>query len=161
MQLIQQKRPAFSMLTAIMVIILMASVSIFVMNLSSKMVRETTAQFQREQAMLYAKSYTEYAIMAVSANDRSVAGQCLQDIDANIGNPDSGTGYKVQVRIAYIGENTEIQQCAASRQIDAAVATTGSLNILVDVYVKYKEPDHPDPANAPYITYHKRTLQKI
>jgi len=157
-----RNKKAFSMITAIVVIVLMSTVSVFVLNLSATMTRETTAQFQREQAMLYAKSYTEYAIMAVMTNDRSVAGQCLSDISGTIGDPDNGAGYKINVRIAYIGNTTEISNCAAIRQLDTTVDTPGSpLNIVVDTYVKYKEPDHPDPDNAKYITYHKRTLQKI
>jgi len=156
-------RKAFSLFTAILVIILMASVSAFVMNLSANMIRQTTAQYQREQAMLYAKSYTEYAIMAVTGNDRnSTTGSCLSDIDATLGKPNEGTGYLVQVRIAYIGKSSEVSDCAATRKLYENVVTEKSpLNIMVDVYVKYKEPDHPDQANAPYITYHKRTIQKI
>jgi len=155
-------RKAFSLLTAIIIIVLMATVGIFVMSLSAKITRETTAQFQREQSMLYAKSYTEYAIMAVTANDRNdTTGKCLSDIDATLGDVNNG-GYKVEVRIAYIGQSKEIGDCAGTRKLDSNVTTEESpLNIIVDVYVKYKEPDHPDPSNAPYITYHKRTLQKI
>ena len=156
------QRKAFSLLTAIIVIVLMASVSAFVMSLSASMTRATTSQFQREQAMLYAKSYTEYAIMAVMANDRSAAGQCLSDIDGTIGDPTNGMGYEVNVRIAYISNSTEVSNCAGTRQLDTTVVTnTSPLTIMIDTYVKYKEPDHPDPTNAKYITYHKRTLQKI
>jgi len=154
-------RSAFSLLTAVIIIILMSSVGIFVMNLSSKMTRETTAQFQREQSMLYAKSYTEYAIMAVTGNGERNTTNCLSDIDATIGDPENG-GYLVNVRLAYIGQNGTVGNCATTRVWDDTVVTEKSpLNIIVDVYVKYKEPDHPDPDNAPYITYHKRTLQKI
>ena len=155
-------RNALSMLTAIIVIILMTTVSLFVLSTSAAMTKETTAQYQREQAMLYAKSYTEYAIMAVMANDRSVAGQCLRDIGGTIGLPNQGTGYSIEVRIAYIGTNAEIGNCPVVRQLGTGVVTSKSpLTIVVDTYVKYKEPDHPDSANAPFITYHKRTLQKI
>ena len=156
-------KPAFSMLTAIVVVVLMSTVAMFVMSLSSKLTRETTAQFQREQAMLYAKSYTEYAIMAVTANDRNTTtGSCLSDIDGTIGSPSIGAGYKIEVRLAYLGHNDEVSGCATTRILDSSVLTAESpLNIMIDVYVKYKEPDHPDATNAPYITYHKRTLQKI
>jgi len=161
---IKNHRRAFSMITALVVIVLMSSVAIYVMSTSAKMVKETTAQYQREQAMLLAKSYTEYAIMAVSANDRNntSANYCLEDIEGQVGgDPDKGEGYKIETRIAYIG-NSDISQCAATRQLGSITETTRSpLNIIVDVYVKYKDPDHPDASAAPYITYHKRTLQKI
>ena len=48
-------RKAFSLITAIFVIVLMATVAAFIMNLSGKMVKGTTVQFQREQAVLLAK----------------------------------------------------------------------------------------------------------
>ena len=70
---LQQKRKAFSMITAIVVIVLMASVAVFIMNLSGKMVKETTTQYQREQAILLSKSYTEYAVMAVTANEHNTS----------------------------------------------------------------------------------------
>ncbi|MBD3788771.1 MAG: type II secretion system protein [Campylobacterales bacterium] len=153
-------RKAFSLLTAIIVVILMSTVAMFIMSLSGKLVKETTAQYQREQAELYAKSYTEYAILAVTANDR-VSSNCLRDIDGTIGDPLNG-GYRIRARIAYIGQNTQVASCAATRVLSNSVTTIKSpLSIIVDVYVEYKEPDHPNSAQAPWITYHKRTLQKI
>ena len=156
----KQQRKAFSMITAIFIIILMATVAILVMNTSGKIVKETTAQYQREQAVLLAKSYTEYAIMAVTANDRNATGgNCLTDIDGSIGSPSDGEGYSIRVRIAYIGHNAEVGSCAATRIFSKAVVTPRSpLNIIVDVYVEYKDPDN---TNSPLVVYHKRTLQKI
>jgi peptidyl-tRNA hydrolase len=54
----KQHRKAFSMITAIFVILMMATVGGFIMNLSGKMVQETASQYRKEQAILYAKSYT-------------------------------------------------------------------------------------------------------
>lgn len=157
-------RKAFSMITAIMVVVLMSTVAVYVMSISSKMTRETTAQFQREQAMLLAKSYTEYSILAVTANDRNTTsgGHCLENIEGVWGDPNAGTGYKIEVKLLYIGNNTGVADCPASVVLASNIETSKSpLSIIVDVYVRYKEPDHPDVAHAPFITYHKRTLQKI
>ena len=141
----------------------MATVAMLIMSVSGKIVKETTTQYQREQAALLAKSYTEYAIMAVTANDRNAsATNCLSDIDGTIGSPNDGEGYNIRIRIAYIGHTSEVNLCAGTRVLSNTVNTINSpLNIVVDAYVEYKEPDHPDSSNAPYITYHKRTLQKI
>ena len=154
------QRKAFSMLTAIIVIVLMATVAVLILNVSGKIVKETTAQFQREQAMLLAKSYTEYAIMAVGANDRNSTSNCLSDIDGTIGsNPSNGNGYRVRIRIAYIGNAAEVGSCAATRTFSSAVTTVKTpLNIMVDAYVEYKDPDN---TSGPWVIYHKRTLQKI
>ena len=153
-------RKAFSMLTAIIVIILMATVGILIMSISGKIVKETTAQFQREQSVLLAKSYTEYAILAVTANDRNTTTNCLRDIDGSVGsNPSAGNGYRIRVRIAYIGNAGEVGNCAATRIFSSSVVTVNTpLNIVVDVYVEYKDPDN---TGGPWVTYHKRTLQKI
>ena len=147
-------RKAFSMLTAIFVIVLMATVAAFILNLSGKMVKGTIAQFQREQSVLLAKSYTEYAIMAVTANEHNTS-NCLNNIS---GIAILGSTYQIDANISYIGNNLD----ASCRTLDNTVVTPKSpLNIIVDVFVSYRDLDHPDPTNAPWITYHKRTLQKI
>jgi len=154
---LKRQREGFSLITAIVVIVIMASVTLLVMSMSGKIVKETTGQFRKEQAVLLAKSYTEYAILAVMGNDRST--NCLRDIDANdvLANSSEGKGYRVRVRLSYIGSN--VDNCAATRIFSNAVVTPESnLNIIVDVYVEYKELDN---TGADWITYHRRTLQKI
>ena len=160
-------RKAFSMLTAIIVIVLMATVAVLVLSLSGKMIKETTAQFQREQAVLLAKSYTEYAVMAVSANDRNTA-NCLTQINGyNIIRSEAQGGFQARVRIAYIG-NAEVNSCGTvGTAILSNTVTTAAtpLNVVIDVYVEYKALDHHaydgNLTDVPWITYHKRTLQKI
>ena len=159
MKQIQKERKAFSMLTSIVVIVLMATVSIFVMNLSGKIVKSTTTQYQHEQAELYAKSYTEYAVMAVTGNNRSI--DCVENISGTIGTPANGNGYRVRTRIAYIVNGTEVDtsKCNDVRVLSTGVATQDTpLNILVDVYIDYKDPDN---TGGPYMTVHRRTIQKI
>ncbi len=159
-KMMQKKREAFSLLTAIVVIVLMATVGVLVLNMTGNITKETTAQYQKEQAVLLAKSYTELAIMAVTANDRSV--DCIEDIDGvNIlgSSSSSGEGYRVRTRIAYIGSE-DFSNCSGSRVLNTVNVVTpeSSLNIIVDVYVEYKELDN---STSEYITYHRRTLQKI
>ncbi len=156
-------RSGFSMITAIFVIVLMSTVAALIFSMSGKLIKETTAQYQAEQAALLANSYTEYAIMAVMANDRNGTGNCLRDIDGTIGDPSQGNGYDIRVRIAYVGNSDQIGSCATTRTLfsDAADNLATPLTIVVDVYVEYKEPDHHDIDNAPMLTFHRRTVQKI
>lgn len=148
-------RKAFSLLTAIFIIVLMATVAAFILNLSGKMVKGTTTQFQREQAVLLAKSYTEYAIMAVTANEHNTA-NCLDEITGVL---DDGAGnplYTIKVDISYIGNDLDAN---CDRKLSTVVNTEKSpLNIIVDVYVSYPDFDHPDNHTK---TYHRRSLQKI
>ncbi len=149
-------RSAFSMLTAIFLIVIMATISIFVMSLSGKVVKATTAQFQHEQAVLYAKSYTEYAILAVTGHDRST--KCLQTVTGTIS---AGGGYSIRTHIAYIASASELGTCAGGvRQLNnAALVTTDTpLTIIIDAYVDYSDLDNP---SGPLLTVHRRTVQKI
>jgi hypothetical protein len=149
-------RKAFSMLTAIFIIVLMATVGAFIVNLSGKMVKGTTAQFQHEQSVLLAKSYTEYAIMAVTANDHT-GPNCLNNINGGYGDDGNGNNlYNIDVNISYIGNANLDGSC---RTLSNAVVTEKSpLSIIVDVFVRHKDLDHPTGAE---ITYHRRSLQKI
>ncbi len=160
--MILKQRKAFSMFTAIFVIVIMSTVTALVMGTAGKIIQETTAQYQKEQAVLLAKSYTEFAIMAVMSNDRNGTGNCVDEIDADVDSPDNGQGYRVRTRISFIGNSAETASCAATRIFSNAVVTVETpLNIIVDTYVEYKDINHPDITNAPWITYHRRTLQKI
>ncbi len=146
-------RRGFSMLTAMAVIVVISAIGAFILSLSGKMISETTVQFQREQAMLLSKSFTEYAIMAVTANDQN-SSNCLNSINSNIGG-----FYDVNVTISYIGRDVS-SSCA--NVISTDVNTTRSpLTIIIDTDVRYQNPDDPRGASAPWITFHKRTLQKI
>jgi len=160
MMVVKHKK-AFSMITAIFIIVIMATVGMLVINLSAKTVKETTTQYRKEQAMLLAKSYTEFAIMAVTADDR--AQDCIENItgDDVLADADSGKGYQVETQIYYIGRDAtaNLSTCDSSRVLADNVDTNGSdLQIVVDVYVKYKELDNN---NTGWFTYHRRTLQKI
>ncbi len=148
-------RKAFSMITAIFVIVIMATIAGLVMNLSGKSVHSTTAQYQRAQAMLYAKSYTEFAIMAVTGNDRTT---CLTTITGSIGtSPSTGDGYDINTSISYIVSNAEQGTCTQLNTNDISTPST-PLTIIIDAYVNYKDPDN---TTGPWLTVHRRSVQKI
>ncbi|SFV69707.1 hypothetical protein MNB_SV-3-579 [hydrothermal vent metagenome] len=143
-------RNGFSIITAIFLIVLMSTVAIFVTNLSGKIVKSTTLQYQHEQAELYAKSYTEFAVMAVMGHDRS--SDCLKTINGTIGS------YAIRTHIAYIGPASVIGNCAANRQLSTDVTTSSTpLTVIIDSYVDYKDLDD----NNHTYTVHRRTVQKI
>lgn len=151
-------RKAFSLVTSLVIIVLMATVGIFVMNLSGKIVKSTVNQYQHEQAELYAKSYSEYAILAVTGNDRSI--DCVENISGTIGTPTDGNGYRVRTRIAYITNGTvDTSNCSTTRVLSTGVTEPSTpLTIIVDSYVDFKDPDN---SAGPWMTVHRRTVQKI
>ncbi len=176
-------RKAFSMITAVFVIIIMATLAAFVLNLSGKITQETAIQYRQEQAALLARSYTELAVLAVINHDRNqTTPSCIQDIDGSVnglipGGAVSGNsggssgGYSVETRIYYIGDGLP---CSETRKLNDSTSAMNSPTtlvtdynntaasdaiaaILVDVFVSYKDPDAP----TNFIKYHRRTLQKI
>jgi len=172
-------RKAFSMITAIFLIVIMATVALLVFNLSGKMVKSTTMQYRQEQAAFLARSYTELAILAVINHDRNATTpDCVQTINGVVnglvpggavsGSSTGGSGYDVTSTVRYIGNNLP---CSAANVLNSAMPLTQDYNttspeksdsvaaIVVDVYVRYKDP--AVGAAAPWITFHRRTLQKI
>ena len=155
-------RPAFSMIMAIFVIVIMASVGAFILNLSGKMIQETTAQYRKEQAILYAKSYTEYAILVATA--RACARKITANIDGDANQVKAGQGYRVIVNIQYLGTNST---CASNR-IGSTNLTNADTAIVIDTYVHYRDPESPEAINKegswinfPGMSYHHRTTQRL
>jgi len=161
-------RKAFSMFTAMFIMILMSVLAVFILNISSKAVKATVFQYKKEQAVLYAKSYTELAIMAATANDSNVT-NCAETITGIIGENqtkvDEGEGYDVETNIAYIGNGLACTNILNASDINM----TNTLYIIVDTYVRYRTPslvtaiiDNGGTVDdAPWVTYHRRTLQKL
>ena len=153
----QKNRDGFSMITAIFVIVLMATVAMFIMSISGKMVKETAAQYQREQSMLLANSYMEYTVMSVMSNEHNTS-NCLDNITGKY------EGYNIDVNISYIGNDANLggaSSSSCSRILSSSVITPKSpLNIIVDVFVGYVDYDDIN-TNPQQITYHKRKLIKI
>ncbi len=173
-------RKAFSLITAIFVMFLMASVAGLVFNLTGKSVKETSTQYRKEQAALLARSYTEYAILAIQGHDMVTNG-CLRTIAAVInytdlngtiqaGGANTGAGYRTTVRMRYIGlpagivcpNNARLESNALNR-----TTSIGIPSVLIDVNVRYKNPDDPRSfsastrAQVPWINYNRRTLQRL
>ena len=166
-------KKAFSMVTAIFTIIIMASITSLIMNVTGKTIHETTAQYQKEQASLLARSYTELAILYAIYRDRTIDG-CINRITANFG--ENGNLYDITVNIQYAGNvnNVPATNCdVIGLATGGNWANTGnvgfnaSVSLLVDVYVSYKDIDHPlnNNGNTPnddiVKIFHRRTLQRI
>ncbi len=161
-------RSAFSMIMAMFVMVILAVLSVLVFNLSGKVVQETTAQYRKEQAILLARSYTEFAILAIQGHDMITNG-CLRqikgDIDStqfNITNPGgakNGEGYEVAINLNYFNLPANIA-CASNTD-----STSNDVSVLVDVTVRYKDfsliPVNGSIDDVPWTRYFRRTLQRL
>ena len=161
-------KKAFSMITAIFVIIIMATVTSLVMNVTGKTIKATTMQYQKEQAALLARSYTELAILYVIHKDRTSG--CIKTIIDHFG--DATNGYNIKMNISYIGNSTLLANCNNNIESDGTIhlsnknatwTTTGgfhdTISLVIDTYITYK--DFDDPNTDRNITFHRRTLQKL
>ena len=155
-------RKAFSMIMAIFVILILATVAMVVLNMTTGTVKNTTMQYRQEQAAIYAKSYTEFAIMTVTDYNRTANVRCVENITSNIPNLASyndGTGYQTRVNIYYIGNGLP---CTPARVLNGLVGIPtvpagAAPYVIIDTYVRYMD---TSTSQNP-ITYHRRTLQKI
>jgi len=158
-------KKAFSMITAIFTIVIMASVTALIMNVTGKTVKETTVQYQKEQAVLLARSYTELGLLYAIHYDRGANNDCLETITAEFGDPDNL--YEITINLKYLSNDTLLPQTCEddgntiARWVDNG--GTGGFNqtisVVIDVYVKYKNFD--DPTTNRKVTFHRRTLQKL
>ena len=154
-------KKAFSMITAIFVIVIMATVSSLIMNVTGKTIKETTQQYQKEQAQLLARSYTELAISRVLNKERN-ATACFNTFTENFGEKSGFHGYDITVNIRYIGNTTLLAGCSPLYSIQPWADNTGgfynTISLVIDTYITYKDFDDPENRN---ITFHRRTLQKL
>jgi len=170
--MITKSKKAFSMVTAIFVIIIMAVLASLIMNVTGKTLKATTVQYQKEQATLLARSYTELGIMYVLYYDRNSTISCLETITDHFGEA-SPNGYDIRMELHYIGNSTLLSGC--NNTLEPKIGTTGTwvnnfsefdktISLVVDTYVSYKDYDDPSALAAVddrNITYHRRTLQKL
>jgi len=169
-------KKAFSMITAIFVIVIMASLTSLIMNVTGKTVKETTQQYQKEQAQLLARSYTELAILNVLYTNRNTS--CLNTFTENFGAEAGFHGYDITVNIKYLGNDTLLDGCnqtilangnigTASNTLNIATwidnnssfGINSTVSLIIDTYIKYK--DFDDDSSDRNITFHRRTLQKL
>jgi len=168
-------KKAFSMVTAIFVIVIMATVSSLIMNVTGKTVKETTQLYQKEQAQLLARSYTELAILRVIDTNRTALtpNPCLEEINENFGAKLGFHGYDINVTIKYIGNSNFLARCRNNIEANGAfnplnnanatwnnntVGFYNTISLVIDTYISYK--DFDDPENRD-IVFHRRTLQKL
>lgn len=186
-------KPAFSLITAIFVIVIMAGLLAMVSNLAGKITKETGAQYRKEQAMLLAKSYTEFAILAIQGHQMdNVSNDCLRRFTADINSLKiggtntngvrDGEGYRVEVSMQYIGLRNQGINCPANafnstghksfghHNINSNRTTSNDVSVTVDVYVMYHDMDviaaiqnagGTISNSTPWVTYHRRTIQKL
>ena len=101
-------KKGFSLILAIIFILLVASIGALSMAISSSSAKTSVNLFIHEQAKLLADGAAEYAIMKVQQND--FATTCVDEIEINYPNGTSPT-FRANISITYIGDGETIQHC--------------------------------------------------
>ena len=124
-----------------------------------------------------ARSYTELAILYAIHRDRLADG-CINTIQAKFGEEvvsNYDPSYTVTVNIQYAGNvnnvpsgNCDIIGLATGGNWadQGNVGFNATVSLLIDVYVSYKDMNHPLNSNSSTAddivkTFHRRTLQRI
>lgn len=101
-------KKGFSLILAIIFILLVASIGALSMSISSSSAKTSVNLFIHEQAKLLADGAAEYAIMKVQQND--FAATCVDEIEINYPNNTNPT-FRANISITYIGDRETIQYC--------------------------------------------------
>ncbi|MCI7587371.1 MAG: hypothetical protein SPE49_07085 [Campylobacter sp.] len=101
-------KKGFSLILAIIFILLVASIGALSMSISSSSAKTSVNLFIHEQAKLLADGAAEYAIMKVQQNN--FAANCVDEIEINYPNNTNPT-FRANISITYIGDRETIQHC--------------------------------------------------
>ncbi|MDR3178193.1 MAG: type II secretion system protein [Campylobacteraceae bacterium] len=139
-------RKAFGLITAIMFIVLVATIGALAISFSTQANRLTSDIYLQAQAELLSYSATEYALLALSGHNISSNSDCINSIDATDG------GFEIHIRLQYIGNGLPTRcNILANNTVRSSAHTT----VLIDTIVEFPASNFNEP-----IRIHRRTLQK-
>jgi len=137
-------RRAFSMLTAIIVILLIGALLAYTLSISSATVRQTSDLYAKEQVQILARSATEYTLLQIGGTDFVTSG-CYN------GQNFTYNGFDINTTVSYIG--TGLPSSCTHVLADPIATDESNGTAIIDVTVTYTD-------DGKLIRYHRRTLQK-
>ncbi len=145
-------KKGFSLLTAIIFLLLIATISAISLSLSTQSVKLTSDLLLRSQAELLLRSGTEYALLAMSGYSDYNNSKCLKKVDMTYNDM-----FDINVSIMYIGRGIVCDDASPSHHILANDINTSDSNrtVIIDAYVRAKEGITSEP-----LCLHRRTIQK-
>jgi hypothetical protein len=145
-------RRGFGLITAIMFIVLVATIGALALSFSSQTSKLSTDTYLKVQAELLSYSVTEYALLAISAHDRAATNDCVNRIS---GRDSTGVfGYTVKIRYMGVNLPAGCNILAGVIGFVSGIKTPESdVTVLIDTVVRSNSNTEP-------IRIHRRTLQK-
>ena len=122
-------KKGFSLILAIIFILLVASIGALSMSISSSSAKTSVNLFIHEQAKLLADGAVEYAIMKVQQNN--FATTCVDEIEIKYPNGTSPT-FRANISITYIFDGGTIKNCTNIIDSDK----TGLQSIIISGQVR-------------------------
>ncbi|MCF6173424.1 MAG: type II secretion system protein [Campylobacteraceae bacterium] len=140
-------KKGFSLITAIIFLVLIATISALSLAFSTQSVKQTSDLFLKTQAELLLRSGTEYAMLKMS--DHNYSASCLNQVNMTYNNQ-----FDINISIMYIGK--DITGCPNKNILDNNISTTDSnRTVILDTFVSTKTGITTEP-----IHLHRRTIQK-
>ena len=142
-------RRGFGLITAIIIMLTVAVLMSLMIGLSTATTKQTSDIYVKEQARLYLRSATEYALMAISGHNNSV--NCIEDITLNF---DNGN-YVANIDLWYMGKG--IPAACHKRLANNVQTDASNYTVVMDVVVTANQ---AALGLSEPIKIHRRTLQK-
>lgn len=141
-------RRGFTLLSAIFLMVLVATLMVLAFSLSAQTKKQTGDIYMQQQAYLLGRSATEFALLAISGHDNNA--HCINRIDLRF--PKNDPIYDVNMTIRYIGNGFPV----GCDMLASGISTTESNGtVLIDTVVSYT-----DPTTDEQVRFHRRTIQK-
>jgi len=145
-------RKGFSLLTAIIFLVLVATISVLALTLSTQSAKQTTDIYLKNQAELLLRSGTEFAMLAMSGTDYN-ATNCLNNV--YIRYPENGVNYThdINITISYIGNG--LPASCINRLSNSISTPESNRTVIIDTIVT------TNPIiTSEQIRMHRRSIQK-
>ena len=145
-------KKGFSLLTAVIFLVVIATLSMIALSLSTQSAKQTTDDYLKVQAELLAKSGTEFALLAMSGHDYST--NCLNSIDIKYPINTANYTHDINITIHYIGNGLP-PGCNTYANANNIATADSNRTVIIDTVVT----TNPIIATEP-IRLHRRTIQK-
>ncbi|WP_024955394.1 hypothetical protein [Sulfurospirillum arcachonense] len=146
-------RKGFSLLTAIVFLILVATISTLALVLSTQSAKQTTDIFLKAQAELLLRSGTEYAMLAMSGTNYNVT--CLNNVNIRYPVADGNYTHDINISIQYLLTNNPGGVCNVFNGAPNIDTNESNRTVIIDTVVQ----TNPNLTTEP-IRMHRRTIQK-
>lgn len=145
-------RRGFSMITAIVFMILVATLGALAISLSNLSTKQTSDLYLREQAELLAQGATEYALLAISGHDFTA--NCLNTINSTYTQDGVTILFDINVTLYYLGNGLPANCNTLTNNLNNIDTNDSNRTVIIDTFVTDRN------LSTEPIRIHRRTIQK-